>query len=127
MSRDVTKLKVFAIADRLVTEVYRWTRSFPAEERYGLQNQIRRAAVSVPTNLVEGSTRNTQREYARFIEVAFGSAAEVAYLIRLGCRLGYADRTTNLATEYEGLARALNALQNSFRPKADASVVLGAG
>jgi four helix bundle protein len=120
MSRDVKKLKVFAIADRLAVEVYRWTRAFPVDERFGLTNQIRRAAVSVAANLVEGSARTTEREYLRFIEIAYGSSEEVAYLIQLAVRLNY-GASTDLASEYTGLSRALNGLQKSFRPKLEVS------
>ena len=83
MSRDPTKLKVFKLADDLVPEVYRRTRGFPSEERYGLQSQIRRAGISVSTNLVEGCARRTTKDYLRFIEISLGSASEARYLLSL--------------------------------------------
>jgi hypothetical protein len=69
--RDHTKLRAFQLADELVLLIYRTTSSFPKEEIYGLISQMRRAAISVPSNIVEGCTRESQVEYLRFLEIAF--------------------------------------------------------
>lgn len=116
MSRDYRKLEVFIEADALIPEVYRVTRALPAEERYGLQAQIRKAAVSVATNLVEGSSRRNTTDYCRFVEVAFGSAREVFYLLGLTNRLGLLDpaRTAALIERYDRLQARLNRLVNSL-------------
>jgi len=87
MSRDHTKLRAFHLADALVLDIYRETRTFPAEERYGLQAQIRRASVSMSSNLVEGSARRGDVEYLNFCNIACASAFETRYLLDLAFRL----------------------------------------
>jgi four helix bundle protein len=91
MSRDHKKLEIFVLADQLALEVYGMTSSFPLEERFGLQTQVRRAAVSAASNILEGAARSTDRAFAHFLDMAAGSAAEARYLIDLASRLGYVD------------------------------------
>ena len=100
------------MADDLVVEVYRATSAFPTAERFGLQSQIRRAAVSVAANIVEGSARRTQREYVQFIATANASASEARYLIEVSRRLGFmtTDLAAPLITRYGDVIRALQGL-----------------
>lgn len=87
--RDHTKLRAFQLADELVFLVYQLTVGFPREELFGLVSQIRRAALSVPSNIVEGCARNSKAEYLRFLSIAFGSLRELHYQLNLSKRLGF--------------------------------------
>ena len=89
MPRDHRNLTAFSLADDLALKVYGLTTRFEPTEHYGLRLQIRRAAVSVPTNIVEGAARESQTEFLRFLEIAFGSSREVVYLADLSRRLGF--------------------------------------
>jgi four helix bundle protein len=86
-----TDLKVWQRSHALVLQIYALTREFPAEERFGLIAQLRRAATSVATNIAEGSRRQHAQDFARFLNVAEASLAEVEYLLMLTRDLGYAD------------------------------------
>jgi four helix bundle protein len=87
--RDHTKLRAFELADEVAVLTYRVTAGFPQEERYGLTSQIRRAAVSVPSNIVEGCARESQADYLRFLYIAFGSLREPHYQINFSKRPGF--------------------------------------
>ena len=94
MARDYKKIKAWKFADDLAVEVYSSTKKFPKEELYGITSQLRRAAVSVPTNIAEGSSREHQREYLQFLNIAIGSTAEVEYLLHLANQLAYLDESS---------------------------------
>jgi len=116
--RDHTKLKVFALADEAVVLVYAATRDFPSDERHGgLCSQIRRASVSVPANIVEGAGKDSDREYARYVTIAHGSASEARYLIDLSFRLGFILRSDRdvLYDRYEEICRGLAGFLRALR------------
>lgn len=110
--RDHIKLRAFELADEIVMMIYRLTAKFPNEEIFGLTSQMRRAGISVPSNIVEGCARESQLEYKRFLEIAFGSLKELHYQFDLACKLGYVvetdKETCNLKlTETEKVLAAL--------------------
>ena len=82
-------LKVWQKADELALEIHKITRAFPEDELYGLTSQIRHAGLSVPTNIVEGYARKSDKELARFINIAISSLAETEYLLDFSRRLDY--------------------------------------
>ena len=115
MPRDHSKLTVFQLADALVIDIYQATVNFPGSERWGLQSQLRRAAVSVACNIVEGSARSTMREYVRFLNVACSSAAESRYLISLAQRLEMLpENDADLIARSDRLVRSLKNLVASL-------------
>jgi len=106
-------LKVWQRGHALALEVYRVTESFPKTEQFGLTSQLRRAASSVPTNIAEGSKRRTRQEFARFLNIAEGSLAEVEYLLILCRDLGYLSAAVAAQTlaEVTEIAKMLSVLR----------------
>jgi len=115
--RDHTKLRAFELADETAILVYRVTRMFPKDELYGLTSQMRRAAVSVPSNIVEGCAREGQSEHLRFLEIAFGSLRELHYQLGLAKRLEYGDASaiSECANSIVETEKVLSALIRSLR------------
>ena len=87
--RDFKALKVWQSSQDLTVQIYKITQTFPRDEQFGVTSQIRRASVSISSNIAEGCGRVSQAEFARFLEIAFGSACEVESLLLLCRRLGY--------------------------------------
>jgi len=112
MSRDYTQLRAFNLVDKVVVDVYVLTRSLPEDERYGLQAQMRRATVSAPANIVEGSVRRSDKAYLVYLETSLGSACEVRYLLRLAVRLGFlkTEEISSLEARYSDAIRTLQKL-----------------
>ncbi|MBI2919946.1 MAG: four helix bundle protein [Planctomycetes bacterium] len=108
-----TELEVWRLAQDLAATIYQNTASFPADEKFGLTSQVRRAAVSISCNIAEGSKREGSRDYARFLNVAEGSLAEVESLCFLSRRLGFLQNTpsADLFERIDLLARKLHALR----------------
>jgi four helix bundle protein len=87
--RDFRQMKVWERAHLLTVDVYRITETFPRSEQFGMTSQLRRAAVSVPTNIAEGCGRGSTTELARYLQIALGSASELDYLLLLAENVGY--------------------------------------
>ena len=114
--RDYRKLLAFNLADKLVIKVYEATTDFPKNEVFGLTAQIRRAAVSVPSNIVEGCARSSEKDYVRFLEIAFGSLHELKYQMSLANRLGYLEKKKwdEINSDCEETAKVLTGIIKSI-------------
>ncbi|MCD6680440.1 MAG: four helix bundle protein [Burkholderiaceae bacterium] len=97
--------------------IYRITRDFPSSELYGLTGQLRRAAVSVPSNIAEGYGRGSTRELLRFLAISAGSLNELDTLVELAQRLGYLNETEELRKSVEEVSGMLMGLQASLRKR----------
>ena len=98
-------LEVWKIADLLAQDIYSKTTNFPSSEVFGLTSQLRRAALSIPTNIVEGCSRKGDRELAHYVNIALGSLGEVKYLIHFSLQVGYLNKEY-----YEDLSARLTLL-----------------
>ena len=85
--RDFRNVKVWSKSHRLALDVYEASRKFPTDERYCLTTQMRRSAASIPTNIAEGCGRGSEADFARFLQIAAGSASELEYQLLLACDL----------------------------------------
>ncbi len=103
----------------LVLAVYSATKTFPQDEMFGLTSQLRRASVSIASNIVEGSARNSEADFIRFLDMAFGSIREVEYQLTIARRLGYTNEliSNTLASQADETARVLAGLIRSLRSK----------
>lgn len=117
--RDHKKLRAFELADEVALLAYEATASFPREELFGLTSQIRRSAVSVPSNIVEGCSRDSSADFLRFLYIAFGSLRELNYQLNLAMRLGFlkSDMASKVEDKVKEAEKVLNGLLRSIRDK----------
>lgn len=110
------KLEAYRVAREFVKEVYTYLNTFPEEERYGICNQIRRAAVSIPSNIAEGTSRISDKEKAHFIEISYGSLMEVLCQMEISKELRYItnDQYENIEAKTERLAKLLVSLRHKY-------------
>ena len=119
---DYNQLKVWERAHEFALAVYRSTEAFPASERTGLVSQLRRASISIPSNIAEGSSRRGDGEFGRFLSIARGSAAEATYQLLLARDLGFLslEQWKQLDSLAQEVGRMLYGLTKAIRKKAAA-------
>lgn len=119
MSQGYTNLEVWQKAMNLVTSIYTLTNEFPKEEVYSLTNQIRRAAVSIPSNIAEGRSRHSTKEYMRFVMMARGSVAEVETQLLISQNLNYVgdEKIQPLLEDVGEIGRMLSGLFSTLERK----------
>ena len=117
--KDFRELTVWRKAHSLVLDVYKATAGSPRHEMYGLTSQLRRAGLSIPANLAEGCGRRTDADFARFVQIAMGSASELEYLLLLSRDLELADGEllTGLLGSTQEVKRMLYSLQKRLSAK----------
>ena len=112
--RDFRKLEVYQESLSTVIKVYNLTKDFPNSELYGLTQQIRRCAVSIPSNLAEGSSRDSSKEFSRFIQISLGSAFELETQFKIAEQLNYVS-SEPILNQLNKLQKRLNALNKSIK------------
>jgi four helix bundle protein len=117
--RDYRDLKVWQVSLDLAEAIYAATTDFPKAEVFGLISQLRRAAISIPSNIAEGHARDSTKEFLRFISVAMGSLAELETQLALACRLGFLEpkKFEQLTKQTDAIGRMLRGLQTSLRAR----------
>ena len=115
--KDFRQLTVWGKAHQLALAIYKATKEFPKEELYGLSSQIRRASMSIPTNIAEGCGRNTDADFARFLQMAMGSASETEYQLILARDLEFISNENyeRLHNDVEEVKRMLASLLKTLR------------
>jgi four helix bundle protein len=115
------KLEVWQSAVQLADRTYTISRTFPSDERFGLTAQMRRSAVSISSNIAEGCGRKADADFARFLEIAYGSLMEVVSQANIACRQGFlsSGEFDELYQESERLARMLSGLRSSILGRQD--------
>ena len=113
MKKTITSHKdliVWQKSMNLVTEIYKLTKPFPKEEMYGITSQMRRAALSIPTNIAEGAARNSRKEYTQFLYISLGSSSELETLLLLANNLSYCEVIDPYIESLNGIRKMLVSL-----------------
>lgn len=117
MRHNFKNLDVWKLARELCKEIYEITNNFPTEERFGLTSQIRRCAVSIPSNIAEGTSRTSDKDFSRFLDIALGSCFELETQIILSMDLGFLEneRGSNLQNKIQKVEKMLQGLYNKIQ------------
>jgi four helix bundle protein len=113
--KDYKELDVWKRSIDLVVKVYAIIKTFPKEEIYALSDQIKRAAVSIPSNIAEGASRNSAKEFIQFLSIALGSTSELETQVIIAEKIGYIRGTYELLSEITIIRKMLNALISSLK------------
>jgi len=110
MKHNFRELKIWQKSKALCLEVYKVTKEFPSDERFGLTNQIRRCSVSIPSNIAEGCGRNTEKQLVNFLNISMGSLTELDTQIIISSEIGYIneDKSNELLREINELEKMIN-------------------
>ncbi len=115
--KDFKNLKVWQKGIKMVAEIYNTTQSFPKDELYGLTSQIRRSAISIPSNIAEGSGRNSDKEFNRFLNISLGSSFELETQIIIAHELKFLSNNefSELIAEIQEQQKMITGLQKSLK------------
>ncbi|WP_281950353.1 four helix bundle protein [Nitrosophilus kaiyonis] len=109
------KLNVWQKSMELVTEIYKLVKKFPKEEMFALSDQIRRSAVSIPSNIAKGSSRNSKKEFIQFLYISLGSICELETQLKINENVGYLNSLNELFNKTEKIKKMINALITSLK------------
>src|SRR3990167_2947802 len=117
--RSYKDLLIWQKAIVIISDVYRMTKKFPSDERFGLVSQMQRASVSIAANIAEGHGRGTRSDYAHFLDMANGSVAEVETLLTIAKRLSLcsAEQCSTMEKQLSEIGKMLGALRGKLRPR----------
>ena len=115
--RDFKELIVWQKAIDLTVEVYVIVNSFPKEELYGLTDQIKRASVSIPSNIAEGAERSSTKEFIHFLDIALGSAAELETQMIISQKIGFFEDISNITEKITVIRKMTNGLKNKLKQR----------
>jgi len=109
------KLNVWQESMNLVTQIYKIVKKLPKEEMYSLSDQIRRSAVSIPSNIAEGSSRNSKKEFVQFLYISLGSLCELETQLKICINIGYLQNLEDIFLQTEKIKKMINALISSLK------------